>query len=206
MTHISQSPYARALDDRMHELHPTLQQYFSSLPEGHIGVGEGVFSRVGTPRRWLWPLLRPLHERGVVYAGWQLSVPFRVTNRLVNGRAVSEREFLLPGQSWTMRDAVSLRPHGRLVDELGEPGIVAASFEAEVRDGALMMTSHTVGIRIGMAKVRFPRFLSPVVRLTESFDDVLERQRVAVTIDVPLLGRVYEYAGDFSYRIEEDPQ
>lgn len=151
MSHFSQSPYARALGDRMRGLHPSLQQYFSSLPEGHIGVGEGVFSRVGTPRRWLWPLLRPLQDRGVVYAGWQLSVPFRVTNRLVDGRAVSEREFLLPGQSWTMRDAVALSPNGRLVDELGEPGVVAASFEAEVRDGALTMISRAVGIRVGKA-------------------------------------------------------
>lgn len=54
------------------------------------------------------------------------------------------------------------------------------------------------------ARVRIPRVLSPVVRLTESFDELIDRQRVAVTIEVPLLGRVYEYVGDFSYRIEEE--
>lgn len=199
----SQSPYAQALDEHLEELHPRLRDYFQTLPEGHIGIGEGVFSRVGTPRRWLWPFLRPLHDRGVIYAGWQLSVPFRVTNRLVDGRAVSEREFLLPGDSWTMRDAVSLNPHGRLVDELGDPAIVAASFDTTITDGALQLTSRAVGIRIGRIHLRMPRLLSPVVRLTESFDDVTDRQRVAVTIRVPLLGRVYEYSGDFTYRIEE---
>jgi hypothetical protein len=47
-----------------------------------------------------------------------------------------------------------------------------------------------------------PRALSPVVRLTERFDDALDRQFVALTIDVPLVGRVYEYRGHFRYRIE----
>lgn len=199
-----QSPYAHALGERIHELHPRLRDYFGALPAGHIGVGEGVFSRVGTPRRWLWPLLRPLHERSVIYAGWQLSVPFRVTNRLIGARAVSEREFLLPGQSWTMRDAVSLNPHGRLVDELGDSSMVAASFDIAVTDGALQLTSHAIGLRWRRLRFRMPRLLSPVVQLTESFDEVIERQRVAVTIDVPLLGRVYEYSGDFTYRIEEE--
>lgn len=204
MRHVSQSPYAQVLGGGIEELHPRLRDYFAPLPDGCIGVGEGVFSRVGTPRRWLWPLLRPLHKHGVVYAGWQLSVPFRVTNRLIEGRVVSEREFLLPGQGWTMRDAVSLKPHGRLVDELGEGGVVAASFEVDVHDGALTMRSHTVGLHIGRLRVRVPRIVSPVVSLTERFDDVVGRQRVAVSIDVPLIGRVYEYAGDFSYRIEQE--
>lgn len=202
--HDASSPYAQALGDRLTQLHPRLREYFSTIPEGYVGIGEGVFSRVGTPRRWLWPLLRPLHERGVIYAGWQLSVPFRVTNRQVAGRVVSAREFLLPGQAWTMRDAVSLRPYGRLVDELGEPGIVAASFDVEVRDGALRLVSRATGFRFGRVRIRVPRLVGPVVRLVESFDDAAVRQRVSVTIDVPLLGRIYEYSGDFRYRIEEE--
>lgn len=198
------NPYLRALGDRSAELHPRLNSYFAPLPDGLIGVGEGVFSRVGTPRRWLWPLLRPLHAQGVIYAGWQLSVPFRVTNRLIDGRVIAEREFLLPGDEWTMRDAVSLKPHGRLVDELGADGDVAASFTVDVQDGALVMTSHAVGIRLGRISVRLPRLIAPVVRLTERFDDAVDRQRVSVTIDMPVLGRIYEYAGDFVYRIQKE--
>jgi len=205
MRHVPRSPYAQVLGDRLEDLHPQLQQYFSALPEGRIGVGEGVFRSVGTPRRWLRPFLRPLHQRGVVYAGWQQHVPFRVTNRLVAGRVLSEREFLLAGGSWTMRDAVSLRAHGRLVDELGEPGVVAASFDVRVRDGALSMASRAVGVRWGRLRIRLPRLLAPAVRLTERFDDSTARQQVSVTIDVPVIGRVYEYSGDFTYRIEEEP-
>lgn len=201
MRHISRSPYAQVLGDRLGDLHPKLQQYFSTIPEGYVGIGEGIFRSVGTPRRWLWPLLHPLHRHGVLYAGWQLHVPFRVTNEVIAGRMVSDREFLLPGQAWTMRDAVSSRAHGRLVDELGEPAIVAASFDVAVRDGALSMTSHTVGVRWRRLRIRLPRLIAPTVRLTERFDDVSQRQHVAVTIDMPLIGRLYEYSGDFTYRI-----
>lgn len=204
MSAVSRSGWADALGARLDDLHPRLRAYFSPLPAGHIGVGEGTFSRVGTPRRWLWPLLRPLHDRSVVYAGWQLSVPFRITNRLVEARTVSERTFLLPEEPWTMRDAVFVNPHGRLVDELGDAGPVAASFEITVTDGALHLTSHAIGLRWRGFRFRMPRPLSPVVKLTESFDDISQRQRVSVTIDVPLLGRIYEYAGDFRYRIEQE--
>lgn len=40
-----------------------------------------------------------------------------------------------------------------------------------------------------------------MIRLTERFDDALDRQRMSLTVDAPLLGRVYEYRGDFTYRI-----
>ena len=45
------SPYQAALGERLHELHPSLRRYFSAIPEGCIGIGEGVFAEFGTPRR-----------------------------------------------------------------------------------------------------------------------------------------------------------
>lgn len=198
------SPYSRALGEGIQLLHPTLQQYFCSIPAGHVGIGDGVFHRAGTPRRWLWPFLRPLQRRGVLFAGWEQNVPFRVTNRTVASRSIGERAFELPRGTWTMRDAVALTRHGRVVDELGEPSTVAASFDVDVHDGALVLTSRRVGIRIGRFRMRLPRFLSPVVRLTEHFDDSIRRQCVNLTIDAPVLGRVYEYAGDFAYRVEKE--
>jgi len=35
-------------------------------------------------------------------------------------------------------------------------------------------------------------------------DDALGVQRVALTVDAPVLGRIHEYSGTFRYRIEED--
>ncbi|WP_341974028.1 DUF4166 domain-containing protein [Microbacterium sp. LWO13-1.2] len=199
----SQSPYARALGDRIHELHPALRTYFQAIPDGSVGVGEGVLHRIGTPRRWLWPFLRPLERLGVIVACWENDVPFRVENRTIASRAIGERAFHLARGSWTMRDAVALTRHGRVVDELGEPGLIAACFDVDVRDGSLILTSRAVGIRLGRLRIRLPRPLSPAIRLTERFDDVLGRQIVELTVTAPVIGRVYEYSGDFTYSIEE---
>ncbi|WP_217181871.1 DUF4166 domain-containing protein [Streptomyces sp. AC495_CC817] len=198
-----QSPYARAIGERIDELHPRLRSYFQAVPEGSVGIGEGVFRRVGTPRRWLWPALRMLERRGVVAACWEHDVPFRVENRTIASRAIGRRDFDLPGGTWTMHDAVALTRHGRVVDELGEPGLVAACFDVEVRDGALELTSRAVGIRLRGLRLRLPPFLAPRVRLRERFDDATDRQRVSLTVDVPVVGRVYEYDGDFTYRLEK---
>lgn len=202
MTPVPQSPYARALGERIDDLHPRLRAYFNAVPDGAVGVGEGVFQRVGTPRRWLWPLLRLLERRGVVAAVWESEVPFRVENRTIASRAIGERTFHLARGPWVMRDAVALTRHGRVVDELGEPGLVAACFDVETHEGALRLTSRAVGLRLGRLRLRIPRPVAPVVRLTERFDDALDRQAVSLTIDAPVLGRVYEYRGDFTYRIQ----
>ncbi|KJQ54451.1 DUF4166 domain-containing protein [Microbacterium sp. SA39] len=202
MTTEPQSPYERALGERLLDLHPRLQNYFRAIPDGSVGVGDGVFDRVGTPRRWLWPILRVLERRGVVPACWEHGVPFRVENRTIASRAIGERTFQLRRGPWIMRDAVALTRHGRVVDELGEPGLVAACFDVETRDGALELTSRSVGLRLGRLRLRMPRALSPVVRLIERFDDAVGRQIVDLTIDAPLVGRVYEYRGHFCYRIE----
>lgn len=197
-----QSPYARALGERLDDLHPRLRTYFQAIPDGSVGVGDGVFEQVGTPRRWLWPILRMLERRGVVAACGERDVPFRIENRTIASRAISERTFHLARGPWVMHDAVALTRQGRVVDELGEPGLVAACFDLVTRDGALELTSRAVGFRLGRVRVRVPRLLSPVVRLTERFDDAADRQQVSVTIDAPLIGRVYEYRGSFRYRIE----
>jgi len=200
---IAQSPYRRAIGGQFSQLHPVLQQYFSAIPAEHVGRGEGVFTKVGTPRRWLWPLLRLFEKRGVIYAGWAQNVPFRIANRTIASRACAEREFDLPGRTWIMRDAVVVR-NGRVIDELGEPGTVVASFDVDVRNHALTLTSHQVGLRLGNLRLQIPRFLAPVVHLTERFDDERGQQNVALTITAPLFGLIYEYDGWFTYRIEKE--
>ncbi|WP_101844547.1 DUF4166 domain-containing protein [Zhihengliuella sp. ISTPL4] len=204
MTPVPQSPYARALGARLTELHPRLRAYFQAVPDGMVGVGDGTFQRVGTPRRALWPLLRRLERRGVIAARWERDVPFHIENRTIASRAIAERTFRFADGPWVMRDAVAPTRHGRIVDELGEPGLIVACFDVEPRAGALHLTSRAVGIRIGRFRLRIPRVVAPVVRLVERWDDEAERQRVRLTVDAPLLGRLYEYRGDFSYILEPD--
>lgn len=188
----------------MAELHPRLCAYFSSIPAGKVGVGEGVFERFGTRRRWLAPLLALLRSRGVIVPGWHRNVPFRVENRTVAGAATARRTLRFPTGPWVMVDAVRTSRRGGVVDQLGSPRTVAASFDVAVVNGELRMTSRAVGVKLGRLRLRMPQSVSPRVQLTERYDDASDEQRVHLTIDVPVLGRVYEYAGSFTYRIEED--
>lgn len=197
------SPYERILGDRLALLHPTLQRYFRTIPDAAVGVGAGMFTAAGSRRRWLRPLFRLAERRGVAFAGWETDIPFRVRNRTVDGRAVAVREFDLPGRTWTMTDAVSLTPGGMLRDEIG-CGAVVATFDVGVRDGALTLTSRRVGVRIGPLRLRVPGLVAPVIRLVERYDAVRSRQHVDLTIDMPVLGRLYEYRGHFQYTIESE--
>lgn len=207
MTTDLRSPYAAALGPRVDELHPHLGRYFAAIPQGGVGVGRGTFERVGcrnpVVRGLLGPVLRVLQRHGAVYGGWAEDVPFTVRNRDGAGRS-AERTLHLPDGDWTMRDRVRPLPHGRIVDSLGRPGVLAAVFDATTSEGALELRSTRVGVRLGRLRIRFPRCIAPRIRLVESADEDNGLQRVALTVDVPLLGRIHEYAGTFRYDIEED--
>lgn len=220
------SPYEAALGERLHELHPSLRRYFQAIPDGHIGLGEGVFAEFGTTRRWLWPLLRPFERRGVLFGGHACSVRFRVINRTVPvgdypenaannaantdtsttataapvGLAVARRELDLPGGTWVMTDSVALIC-GRVVDRIGSPQTVSASFNIDVHEGALTLTSRAVGLRFGALHVRIPNWCAPRVTLTEQHDPVSGLQRVEFALHMPIVGSIYGYRGHFSYGI-----
>jgi len=49
-----------------------------------------------------------------------------------------------------------------------------------------------------------PLPLAPRVTLVERWDEASGRQHVALTLDAPLLGRVYEYEGRFDYAVEDE--
>lgn len=217
----SHSPYQLALGESMDAMHPALRTYFSAIPEGHVGVAEGTFEEFGTPRRWFWPILRLFERRGVVYAGYARDVPFRAINRTVtapdgSSLATARRELTLPeGRLWVMSDSVTAFGH-HVVDRLGTPHLVSVSFDVAVKPSSrsnrpttttqiagLTLKSRKVGFVFGRLRVRVPRSLAPVVRLSEYFDETRALQRVELTIDAPLLGKLYGYSGDFHYRIVE---
>lgn len=189
-------------------LHPRLRAYFAAIPTGHHGVGVGVFDRVGTPRRWLWPLLWLLQHRGVLFPGWHRDVPFVVVNRPgVNADGLpsvaAERRFAFTTGERVMLDSIEATGIGRpgLVDQLGRPRLIEARLEAAVVGGALHIRSTAVALHIARLRVPIPAVIAPTVALVERFDDGAEQQHVAVELSAPLLGRLYEYSGSFRYEI-----
>lgn len=207
-TDLAASPYQRVLGRDLAGLHPRLRAYFSAIPLGSVGRGDGIFDVVGTPRRWLWPALWLLGRAGIVFPVWQHGVPFSVTNRPVTDAggspAVSAvRRFRFSGGHRDMTDLIAA-PAGGLIDRLGSGGILEAAFEAGVAEGGLVLTSTKVAVRVGRLALVVPSRIAPVVRLSERFDDAADRQRIGVTIDAPLLGRLYEYRGSFTYSVDRE--
>lgn len=210
---VSRSPYERVLGDTLSDLHPRLQTYFRGIPLGHHGAGVGTFQSVGTPRRWLWPVLWVLERQGVLFPVWEEEVPFTVVNRPVRDAdesvAVGEnavaavRTFRTRARDRRMVDSISA-DGTELVDYLGFRRRYRARFEASVVTGTLAMSTTGLAVRIRTSWLAVPRWLAPVVTLTERFDEQSALQHVTVITTMPGLGRVYEYAGSFEYELRPD--
>ncbi|MEO7124309.1 MAG: DUF4166 domain-containing protein [Lacisediminihabitans sp.] len=211
------SPYEVVLGDAFDDLHPRLRAYFGEIPPGSVGRGRGTFDRVGTPMRWLWPVLAVLARQGIAFAVWEQQVPFEVENHSTEGDAHAAphhptvsaiRTFHFRKSQRQMIDAITLEkaPDGGLVlvDHLGPRRYLSAQLHMTVRDGALDMRSTKttrMTVRVGRRHIRIPALIAPTVTLTERFDNATERQHVSVVLAVPGLGRIYEYAGFFEYAI-----
>ena len=195
------SPYEIARGGDLSGLHPELRAYFAAVPAGQYGLGRGTFSTVGTPRRWLWPVLAVLARDGVLFPVWQQDVPFLVVNRPGPARVDALRRFEFSGGSRDMIDAIEADADG-LTDRLGRSGRLEARLDSRIVDGALHLDSTRVLAHLLGRRVRIPQRLAPRVHLIERFDDADQRQHVRVTVTAPLVGIVYEYAGSFRYSIE----
>ncbi|OII09135.1 hypothetical protein BIU96_04380 [Curtobacterium sp. MCBA15_008] len=217
---VSRSPYELSTPpDVLARLHPRLRTYFGPIPPGHVGRGEGVFTVVGTPRRWLWPVLAWFARDGVMFPVWERDVPFTVENRPAHVRRGStgleaqvavraHRTFRFRSGARTMVDAITAEPDG-LVDHLGRRGRVSALLRTEVDGtgpdaGALRLVSTRVTFRALGREVRLPAVIAPRVTLVERFDDEADRQRVSLVLSAPVVGTLYRYEGAFRYEIAPD--
>lgn len=200
------SPWEAALGDRVERLRPELRAYFSALPPGAEGRGSGTFDRVGTPRRWLRPLLR-LVGGPSLFPVWAADVPFEVRNRAVPGVAgvAAERTVRIGARALTMRDEIVATAPGVIVDRIGRPPRLEIAFRPAVQDGGLRLESFRVRLRLGALRLPLGP-LAPRVVLTERFDAGAGRQRVALHVDAPAVGRLYEYAGSFTYGIRQEQE
>lgn len=183
-------------------LAPGLRDYFREPPAGSIGIGEGVYERVGTPRRWLWPALAVAGVLRIAWPRWEQNVPFTVINRSVDHGRVAEREFRFRSGPRVMLDRIEPAPAPGtgtvsagtvVVDRLGRGGILTARLRATVIGGALRLRSERVRL-LGI----------PIPMRVDLLETALEggEQRVDLRVSAPGIGTVYEYAGRFRYRVE----
>jgi hypothetical protein len=205
------SPWQAVLGDDLDALPPSLRGYFGAIPAGSTGVGSGVLDVLGTPRRWLWPLLAIVGRGGALFPVWARDVPFEVVNRPVSAdghpAVAATRTFHLPDGDRAMVDltAAIAGPGGvELADLLGRDRTLRVGLRAAVVDDGLLLVSTTVALRVGPVRIRLPRPLTPRLRLRERVG-ADGRQHVALTVDLPPIGRLYEYSGSFDYARVEAP-
>ncbi len=129
-------------------------------------------------------------------------MPFTVRNRAVAGPGVAaERRIDVGGRTLTMRDETVATTAGLVVDRIGSPPRIDVALRPSVQDRGLRLDSVAVRLRFG--PVRLPLGpLSPRVTLTERFDG--GRQHVTLRVDALVIGRIYEYAGAFTYEVRPE--
>jgi hypothetical protein len=209
------SPYELTSGSALDDLHPVLRTYFGAIPAGLRGYGSGIFEVVGTPRRWLRPALALLARQGILFPVWEQNVPFTIVNAPLvdrDGRTavVAVRRFHFLGGARAMVDAITAENPGAdgLVDHLGLDRRFRVRLSTRVVRGELHLVSTSLELRIGRQHYALPSAISPRVTLVERFDDAARggegAQRVSVTVDAPVLGRLYEYTGTFTYELRAE--
>ena len=194
---MNQSVWERALGDRMAQLSPELQLYFSLPPLGAEGRGGGIYDEAGSRSRWLWPVLAWLGWRRILFPEYGANVPFTVTNTPTPaGTLRARRTFGFPGRERVMLDELRI-VDGELHDFLGARGGLEASLSLSVDEGMLRLTSTRLWLRLGAFRVPLP----PLARIHLVEQSVDTGQRVDVRIISPVIGEWFIYRGDFTYRV-----
>ncbi|WP_045072929.1 DUF4166 domain-containing protein [Psychromicrobium lacuslunae] len=194
------------------QLHPRLQSYFSEIPVGQVGRGSGIFDRVGSPHRWLWPVFLVLSWDRIIFPVWQSEVRFEIENRPQTAQGVklirARRSFHFEAGSRVMIDAITAEPASksttRLVDYLGSSGRLAASLLVSAQNGQLELRSEAISVRLLGRRFTLPRVIAPTVQITEGVDESTGLQRISMELRQPQLGLLYQYQGRFNYQIESD--
>lgn len=193
------SVYERAVGPGIRSLPPVLRRYFGPVPEGHVGVGEGVYEIVGSRyRRTAGTLLRWSARHDVLFPESGRDIPFVVENRAAaDGTLRGTRWFGFPRATRVMRDTMHV-VGGEIVQRLGRRGGLEVRLAARASAEGMLLRSRRLAWRIRGLRVPLPRIAGVEVRETE---DGNGRQRVDVRLRMPLLGEVFRYSGTFVYRI-----
>ncbi|MDO9396093.1 MAG: DUF4166 domain-containing protein, partial [Herbiconiux sp.] len=181
MTRAPRSPYELTVGSALDDLHPALRRYVGAVPAGMRGYGQGVFESVGTPRRWLRPVLAVLARQGILFPVWEKNVPFTVVNAPIvdrDGRVavVAVRRFHFARGPESMVDAITAENPGPdgLVDHLGLDRLLRVRLSARVVRGELHLRSTALEVRVGRQFLAVPAAIAPRVSLVERFDDTAE--------------------------------
>lgn len=194
------SVFQRVLGERFDDLDPRLQRYFGSIPSGSTGFGRGVYDVAGSRVRVLRPVLAWMAWRRILFPEFAREVPFTVENTPgIDGTLCARRTFAFPARERIMEDTMSV-VDGRLIDRLGRRRGLEVELDVVVHNGALLLTSDRIRLRLAGVGIPLPR-LARVTVDERACPSHADRQLVDVRITSPLLGEIFRYSGSFTYGV-----
>ena len=211
MSGSGRSVYRVLLGDRVDLLQPQLSNYVDGAVRGDAGVGRGAYEFAGPSKRWLAPLFTLATRTNALFGERGSNVGLTVVNVPHSDRRgrvclSSTRSFAFPGVTRTMEDTMLAGRDGLLHDFLGRRRFLEVSLRLGLSSqGWLRMRSVGTWVWIGRLRVPLPRIFSARVDLTERWDSATASQKVDVTLTHPVLGRVFEYRGSFTYEPRGGP-
>ena len=204
------TPFRAVLAPHIAVLPPALRDhYLVSATTPYRIVLEGRMDRIWHRPAWLWPLFWFLTLADMLFPETGVDVPAIMT--VTGGRDRQGR----PYQTWNRSFQF---PRSRCfnammifddqvacpVERLGPGQLLQMAWDVQFHAPATIEIRTTgCGLRIGQQYMRLPRFCYPTVRAIEialpARDDAIH---IDLSIEHPLLGRIFGYEGTFFLRRE----
>ncbi|WP_341277754.1 DUF4166 domain-containing protein [Paenibacillus sp. FSL H8-0537] len=208
------SIYEKVLGADFARLHPRIQERFGfSSTDGMASIGEGVMEEIWYSKRVAIPLYIG-SSRHIMFPQGGSQIPFTIGNYAYADQFGREtvtwiRTFKFP-QKIRRFDATMIysRKHEKIVDYLGTKQHLAVDLDiSAVPGGGIRIRSGQQRFYERFLQFRFPRMLTGEADVTEWYDEALDKYRISVQVNNPLLGTIFRYSGSFqAYFIDTGKQ
>jgi hypothetical protein len=198
------SIYERELGEQFEQLHPKIRERFgfdSSDDVAAIGRGTMRYVRNGGPH--LYPFLRLGAAMATMFPEENTAVPFEIRNYAYEDAYGREtvtwlRRFQMPTERRFDAAMIYSDERDGIVDYLGDRHHLAVDVDLEVSEvGGMRLRTGAQRLYAFGLGVPFPMALSATADVHEWYDDEAETYRIAVSVENPYLGLVFEYEGQF---------
>lgn len=201
----ARSIYERALGEKFRELHPRIRERFGfASDDGVACVGRGRMAVVRNGGAFTYPFLLAGTLHNVMFPEQGTAVPFSVYNFAYEDEYGREtvtwvREFELPRPRRFDATMIYSEERDRVVDYLGTHQHLAVDIDLAVDEatGGLSITAGDQRLYAFGLGGSFPAVLTGRADVLEWYDDEEERYRIAVHVENPVVGTLFEYRGWF---------
>ncbi|MFD2043881.1 DUF4166 domain-containing protein [Ornithinibacillus salinisoli] len=197
------SIYRQVLGENYNKLHPMLQRRYA-FENATPFMAKGVMKNVYSGPRWLYPLFILGTKWDVLFPEYGQNIPFQIKNTPLKSRGdeeqvLWEREFIFGKKKRYFNALMSLDEKRNVIkDYFGEPPVFYSDLALIVTEyGGLIIESKKQRIVLGKLEIPLPKLLQGKAIIKEEFDEEKGIYFISVTVNNPLIGRLFGYEGEF---------